>query len=294
MVSGAETQSYTLTADDIGARMGLRVGYTDGFGTVEQVSSSLTSAVENVNDAPTGGVSISGTPREDAVLTAETGSLSDGDGLGALSLQWLRDGVAVEGATGPDYALGDADVGAQMTLQVSYTDAQGTAEQVTSAATIAVANVNDAPTGGVTIDGTAAEGETLRADIATLADDDGLSAPGYQWLRAGVAIDGATDPSYRLGADDIGRAIAVRVRYTDGHGTAESLTSAATGEVVNTNDAPTGAVVIRGPQEHGATLSADTSTLSDADGVGTLGYQWLRDGSDDCRGDTVAPCVGDR
>ena len=47
----------------------------------------------NVNDAPTGMVTISGTPTEDQTLTADTSGISDADGLGAFSYQWQRDGV---------------------------------------------------------------------------------------------------------------------------------------------------------------------------------------------------------
>ncbi|MGR3378675.1 calcium-binding protein [Salipiger abyssi] len=278
-VSGATTASYQLTAADIGHAIGVRVRYTDGFGTTETVSAPATAAVENVNAAPAGGVSISGTSTEGQVLTAMTGSLSDGDGLGALRYQWLRDGAEIERANGTTYTLTDADIGARITLRVSYTDGQGTAESVTSPATSAVRNVNDSPTGGVTVDGTAAEGETLSANTTTLADGDGLGVLSYQWLRDGAGISGATGASYTLVADDIGSQISVRIRYTDGHGTAEGLTSASTATVTNTNDAPGGEVVITGDVEQGATLTADTSTLSDDDGVGPLSYQWLRDGT---------------
>ena len=267
-VSGATTASYQLTAADIGHAIGVRVRYTDGFGTTETVSAPATAAVENVNAAPAGGVSISGTSTEGQVLTAMTGSLSDGDGLGALRYQWLRDGAEIERANGTTYTLTDADIGARITLRVSYTDGQGTAESVTSPATSAVRNVNDSPTGGVTVDGTAAEGETLSANTTTLADGDGLGVLSYQWLRDGAGISGATGASYTLVADDIGSQISVRIRYTDGHGTAEGLTSASTATVTNTNDAPGGEVVITGDVEQGATLTADTSTLSDDDGVG--------------------------
>ena len=40
-----------------------------------------------------------------------------------------------------------------------YTDGNGTAESLTSDATAAVTNVNDQPTGDVTISGTVTEGE---------------------------------------------------------------------------------------------------------------------------------------
>ena len=63
-----------------------------------------------------------GTATEDQILTADTSGISDADGLGAFSYQWYRDGVPIGGATGQTYTLGDADVGAQISVQVSYTD----------------------------------------------------------------------------------------------------------------------------------------------------------------------------
>ena len=54
---------------------------------------------------------------------------------------------------------------------------------MTSAATAAVANVNDAPTGSVTIDDTTpTQDQTLTASN-TLADADGLGAITYTWQR---------------------------------------------------------------------------------------------------------------
>jgi hypothetical protein len=79
------------------------------------------------------------------VLTAVTTGITDADGLGAFTYQWLRNGVTIGGATATTYTLSDLDVGTQISLQVDYTDGQGTAESLTSAQTAAVANVNDAP-----------------------------------------------------------------------------------------------------------------------------------------------------
>ena len=76
------------------------------------------------------------------------------------------------------------------TVVASYTDGEGTAESVTSAATSAVGNVNDAPTGSVTISGTATEDQTLTANN-TLADEDGLGSISYQWQRDNVDVGAA-------------------------------------------------------------------------------------------------------
>ena len=99
--------------------------YTDGHGTPESVTSAATAAVANVNDAPVGAVTISGTATEDQVLTASN-TLTDADGLGAITYQWLRDGSDIVGATSSTYTLGDADVGAAISVMASYTDGHGT------------------------------------------------------------------------------------------------------------------------------------------------------------------------
>ena len=128
-------------------------------------------------------------------------------------------------------------MGSAITVTVNYTDSLDTAESVTSAATGSVANVNDAPSGSVTISGTATEDQTLTAVTGTIVDEDGLGSFSYQWNRAGSAISGATSASYTLTQADVGSVLTVTVNYTDSLNTAESVTSAATGSVANVNDA---------------------------------------------------------
>ncbi|SCM65959.1 hypothetical protein KARMA_0129 [Donghicola eburneus] len=215
------------------------MSYTAANGTQETVTSVPTSAVTNVNDTPTGGVSINGTAVENGTLTAVTSALTDADGLGALSYAWLRDDVAISGATTSNYKLGDADVGKAIKLEVSYTDSHGTKETVVSAATSAVVNVNDTPYGGVSISGAKETGQTLFADTSALKDADGLGTLTYAWLRSGKDIAGAGASSYVLTGDDIGANIAVVVSYIDGNGTEESVVSKATSAIKNDGTTPT-------------------------------------------------------
>src|SRR5262249_22269536 len=179
-----------------------------------------------------------------------------------ISYQGRRDGGAVGGATGSTYTLGKADVGHTIDVVASYTDGHGTAESVASAATASVANVNDPPTGTVTISGTAAQNQVLTASN-TLADADGLGTISYQWQRDGAHIAGATGTSSTPLDADVGHAIGVVASYTDGHGTAESVASAATASVANVNDPPTGAVTISGTAAQNQVLTA-SNTLADA------------------------------
>ena len=84
--------------------------------------------------------------------------------------------------------------------------------------------------------GTVEQGEVLSASVS---DADGTSGVtiSYQWKRGDTAIEGATSSSYTLTQADVGAAIKVTASYTDELLTAESRTSAATGSVVNVNDA---------------------------------------------------------
>ena len=209
-----------------------------GEDAVLPATGTFSFAVTPTNDPPTGVVTIDGAAQENATLTAVTGTIADNDGLGAFNYQWLRDNIAISGATGETYVLSTVDIGAQISVTVSYTDGQGALESLTSDPTAVVTNVNDPPTGAVTVDGTAQENATLTAVTGTIADNDGLGAFSYQWLRDSVAISGATNDSYTLSAADVGAQITVTVSYTDGQGTPESLTSDSTVAVTGENQAP--------------------------------------------------------
>ncbi len=276
-ISGATSGTYTLAQADVGTTVTVVASYTDSQGSNESVTSAGVGPIANLNDVPTGTVTISGTPTEDRTLTAGN-TLADEDGLGTISYQWQRDGVDIGGATGSTYTLAQADVGTTITVVAGYTDGQGSNESVTSAGVGPVANLNDAPTGSVTISGTPTEDQTLTAGN-TLADEDGLGTISYQWQRDGVDISGATSGTYTLTQADVGTTITVVASYTDGQGSNESVTSAGVGPVANLNDAPTGSVTISGTPTEDQTLTAG-NTLADEDGLGTISYQWQRDGVD--------------
>ncbi|MBF0627392.1 MAG: FG-GAP repeat protein, partial [Magnetococcales bacterium] len=234
--------------------------------------------VANVNDAPTGTVTVSGTATQGQTLTAAN-TLADLDGLGSITYQWLADNAVISGATGATLVLGEAQVGKAITVRASYTDGHGTVERVTSAASALVANVNDAPTGTVTISGVATQGQTLTASH-TLADADGLgTAMTYQWLANGSEIAGVTGASLSLTEAEVGKVITVVARYTDGHGTVERVAGATTtAAVANVNDNPTGSLTISGSPVDGQILTL-SQNIADPDGLGTITYQWLAGGT---------------
>ena len=130
-------------------------------------------------------------------------------------------------------------------------------------------------------------GETLEADTSGIADADGLSNVQYeyQWLADDSEIAGAIGATYTLVDADEGKAIKVEVTFTDDAGNEETLTSAATGAVAaepQTNSPATGALTISGTAQVGETLTANTSGIADAEGLGNVEYeyQWLADDSE--------------
>ena len=92
---------------------------------------------------------------------------------------------------------------------------------------------NSPATGAPAITGTARVGETLTADTSGIADADGLAGAtfSYQWLADDAGIAGATGSAYTLATTDRGKAVKVRVSFTDDAGHGETLTSAATAAV---------------------------------------------------------------
>jgi hypothetical protein len=235
-IEGATGATLLLGQEHVGKAISVRASYTDLGGTPESRTSASGTAVANVNDLPTGSVTVSGTPEQGQSLTAAN-TLADTDGLGPISYQWLADGIDIEGATGATLLLGQEHVGKAISVRASYTDLGGTPESRTSASGTAVANVNDLPTGSVTVSGTPEQGQSLTA-ANTLADTDGLGPISYQWLADGIDIEGATGATLLLGQEHVGKAISVRASYTDLGGTPESRTSASGTAVANVNDAP--------------------------------------------------------
>ena len=141
---------------------------------------------------------------------------------------------------------------------------------------------NNYPTGLPIISGIARVGEDLTVDVTGIADDDGLenAAFTYQWVRSDGGPDSniqdATSSSYTLTEDDEGRAIKVKVTFTDGEGNPETLTSDPTGEVeAKPNTSATGVPTISGTVQVDETLTADTTAITDEDGLDatTFSYQ---------------------
>ena len=199
----------------------------------------------NNNAVPTGTVTINDTtPAEDQLLTASN-NLADSDGLGTFTYIWQRSDnaafsttVTTVGTNSATFTPGDAEVGKFLRVTISYMDGKGNAESVSSTVTSAVANVNDIPTGTVTIDATNPVKDQLLTASNNLSDNDGLGTITYIWERAenlgftaNVTTVGANQPTFTPGEFEVGKFLRATIRYTDGNGTLESVSSAVTAEI---------------------------------------------------------------
>jgi VCBS repeat-containing protein len=196
-----------------------------------------------VNFLPTGQVTLKGTAVQGNTLTANV-DLNDLDGMPAktataFSYQWKADGVQIQNASSNTFKLTQSEVDKSITVVVSYTDGHGNSESVISTASTPVANVNDLPTGSVSIIGEATQGVTLTASH-NLVDPDGLGSLSYQWFADGIQIAGVTNSNLTLSQAEVGKSISVSAKYKDAFGTSETVTSATSALVLNVNDAPVG------------------------------------------------------
>ncbi len=158
---------------------------------------------------------------------------------------------------------------------------------------------NSPATGAPAISGVAQVGETLTADTSGIVDADGLenvtqnylwginkgliigAVYGYQWLADEAEIEDATGSTYILADGDEGKAVKVRVSFTDDGGHRETLTSSATAAVTQPNTPAIGLPTVSGNARVGETLTVDTSGISDENGLddATFTHQWITDDS---------------
>ena len=279
---------------------------------------TATAAVEDDDDSPTtGSVTVTGTATEGETLTANTSGLTDEDGLdkAAYAYQWVRTPSGgsdedISGATGATYVPVFADAGATLKVRVTVTDDEGHEATFTSAPTSAVAAASRP---SVTVASPepdyVTEGETITFTLTRTGDLAGTLDVAYEVAATGDfgVTTGAGTVTFL--ADSPTVQVSVATTGDDTHETHGSVTltltedtsadpayllgapSTATAAVEDDDDSPaTGAVATTGDSTHeatvttettfteGETLTANTSGLTDEDGLSNAAYtyQWVR------------------
>jgi Domain of unknown function (DUF4347)/Domain of unknown function (DUF4082) len=136
-IAGATSQTLNLAQAQVNQQVRATATYTDTLGSSENPLSAATAAIVNVNDPGT--VSINGLPTPGSTLTA---NVADIDGLTGVSIaykwQQSNDNITwtdIAGATSQKLTLGTAQVNNRVRSTVSYTDALGGVENVSSPST---------------------------------------------------------------------------------------------------------------------------------------------------------------
>ena len=282
-LAGATGSAYTLADADVGKAVRVRVSFTDDAGHGETLTSAATAPVAARPPEVTA-VAITSDPGDDDtygdgdVITVSVTFDEAVDVTGAPRLRIKMDPdyggkrVFYSGGSGSatltfTHTVVEPNISTQgiAVLAGSLRRNGGT---IQSAATGAGADLshdglahdaghkvdwkqspppaNNPATGTPTVTGTAQVGETLTADISGISDADGLTgaAFAYQWLADDADLPGATGSAYTPASADVGKAVRVRVSFTDDAGHGETLTSAATAPVAAANPPEVTAVAI--------------------------------------------------
>lgn len=127
-ITGATGGTYTLVSADAGANITFRVTATGPGG--ETVATSAAAGPILSLPAFTVQPSITGTPSLGATLTGNDGTIDSGS---ITARQWLRNGVAISGATGSTYTITTADYGAAITFRATATNGVGSTNATSAA-----------------------------------------------------------------------------------------------------------------------------------------------------------------
>jgi Carboxypeptidase regulatory-like domain len=264
----SEGGEITLAQAPPCAQQHLRVSYHES-GATKTVTGTVVAAT--TPPANIGAPEVTGTPVVGETLSCSTGSWG-GTPVPTLSYKWLRDGVAIAGATISTYKLQAADEGHNVSCEVTAKNTAGE-KSTTSSNSVSVPSLptnTEAPK----VSGTPAVGETLSCSTGVWT---GSPAPTftYEWLRDGVAISGAMASTYKLQAADEAHNVSCEVTATNAAGEKSAPSNS-----VSVASLPANSVLpqISGTPKVGETLSCSNGTWSGSPAP-TFTYMWLRDGT---------------
>ncbi|GAA3819313.1 hypothetical protein [Nocardioides panacisoli] len=267
-IAGATGTTYDVRGGDATHRISVRVTATeDGFAPAvvesEPGDPVAPCTIRHLSDAV-----VVGTPAVGEVLEASGGAWAPEPA--SLGYQWFADGQPIAGATAQEHTVTSAEAGREITVAVTASKTGCTPATATSAPTAAVQEGAVHLVTRPTIVGDPVVGDELAVTDGAW-DPDSVSL-GYQWLRSGTPIAGATGPSYTPTAADVGEQLAVHVTasapgYADG-----GATTPATFPVRPGAGASTGAPTVTGTPRAGQTLTASHGQWSFA--PDHLAFQW--------------------
>jgi Fibronectin type III domain/Protein of unknown function (DUF3616) len=220
-IGGATESTYKAVATDAGHLVRCVVTATNAAG-----SAAANSAATTIDAAPADLVAptIGGTPRPGKTLTCSTGEWS-GVPTPSFAFAWLRDGTAIPGAEAAGYELTAADVGHQVSCEVTASNSVGSASAGSEAVMVEAALAAPVSVGAPEISGTPVVGGSLSCSEGNWS---GTPTPTVTiaWLHDGAAIPGAEGAQYTPTAGDAGHLVSCIATATNSQGQASAVSKA--------------------------------------------------------------------
>ena len=309
------TATFQFTPDDDTSMEGSETVTVSGTTTasgITTVNPATLTIIDNEtpNNPPKGQPRITGTARVGQTLTAVTTDIQDADGLGDFAYQWKADETNIAEAMDSSYRLTNNEGGKRITVTVSFTDGIGTEEAVTSQPTAAVREAvtprspPPPPVLTVAFDlasySTTEGGDpvTLRVALNRTSNQD-LTIPITVMPQGATEADdytvsGLTDGALSFAPEDLSKTFMIVANEdTDSdnetielgfgtlpEGVSKGVMATATLTITDDetpNNPPKGQPRITGTARVGQTLTAVTTDIQDADGLGDFAYQWKAD-----------------
>ena len=181
--TGNTATSFTDTAAEPEVLYVYRVQASDVNGQWGEVSEPVSIRVPRSNSPATGAPVITGMAQVGQTLTMYIHDIADADGMEntVFRIKWLADGMVIQGVYDHVLLLVAADEGKRIEVRVSFTDDAGNEENLTSAATdaVAAAEPSEPPAKPTGLTATASHGQV----VLTWDDPGDDSITGYVILR---------------------------------------------------------------------------------------------------------------
>ena len=300
-IAGATASTYTLKDADEGKNVKVKVTFQDDNNNNEELVTEpypRSGVILPPNSPATGTPTIAGTAQVGQTLSAGTSGIEDADGLTSVDYgyQWIRvdemnEEIDITDATASAYTLVTADHGKQVKVSVTFQDDAGNDEGplISEATEMVAAGVPETPTKP-----TLASATNTTLVVEWTHPGDGGSAlirnyvhyrePGATSWRNWFTGSNAPVTQTTIRGLEPDTAYEVRVHVTNAVGASDWSPTSDPLTTRDSNRAATG-VAVTGTAKVGEVLSADISSLADADGKTRADanrsgygytYQWVR------------------
>ena len=248
-------RTYRVVGDDAGAELSVLVTSSRASDRSSQASISKPTKRVALAATPT----ISGIATTGATLTAVPGEWTGGT---TFTYRWYANRRTIKGATGAEYVVPSSKAGTRIRVRVTGSLDDHPTVSRKSGYTGKVMRASRP-----VVTGTQAAGEKLSVRRGSWTRKVRF---GYQWLRDGEPIEGATRSTYWLTGDDVGTGVTVRLTGTRrGYQTVVSDSEGGGRVALAGTPTATGLATV------GETLTADAGLWTDGT---SFAYEWFANG----------------